>query len=260
MVTAYTIRNYEEAARKSGLQQEENASGTVNVGETERTVSKLGGGVLIGAGLLKGGFKGLLMAGLGGVLLYRGKTGHCSLYEALGAHSLESYEPGRFDSVSAQHGVRVEEAVTINRSPEEVYKFWRDHKNLPRFMGMIESVTSTDGIHSHWVAAGPMGVTLEWDAEIYNETPNEMIAWRSLDGSQIDTAGSVHFRPAPGGRGTEVHVNQKFDPPGGQAALLLAKLFRQDPETQTREDLRRLKQILEAGEVATVKGQPAGRA
>lgn len=160
------------------------------------------------------------------------------------------------DSVPAGAGVRVEEAITIDRPAMDIYHFWRDYANLPRFMGDIESVTGS-GSHSHWVAKEPLGVSLEWDAEIHNDVPGELIAWRST-GGQVETAGSVHFAPAPGGRGTEVRVNQKFNPPGGRLAVAAARLLGHDPASLTRANLRRLKALMEAGEIATVTGQTRG--
>jgi uncharacterized membrane protein len=252
MVTAEMIRAREEAARDVGR-----GDAVVNVGETERFLSKIGGGVLVGAGLLRGGLKGTLMAGLGGLLLYRGTTGHCSLFQVLGASTAEGRGPS--DSVPAQAGVRVEESIIIDRSPEELYRFWLDVTNHPRFEPDIVSVTPLNGNRSHWVAQGPLGVRLEWDAEAYNERPFEMIAWRSLDGGQVQTAGSVHFQALPAGRGTEVRVNQKFNPPAGKVGVAIASLLGHDPAATMREALRRLKQIMETGEVPTVAGQPSGR-
>jgi uncharacterized membrane protein len=125
-------------------------------------------------------------------------------------------------------------------------------------MDHLESVNSVGFNRWHWVAKGPAGVRLEWDAEIYNEKPNELIAWRSLDGNFIN-AGSVHFEPAPGERGTMVKVVMNYNAPGGKVSALLAKLFGQEPGQVIEEDLRRLKQILETGEVATIEGQSSGR-
>lgn len=254
MTTARAIQERERALRGG-----DDRGRSVNVGEVERMASKVGGGVLVGLGLMKGGLKGLVLAGLGGALLYRGASGHCSLYEALGADTADEHEPGPSGAVPAGAGVRVEEAITIDRSPEEVYRFWRDHANLPRFMHAIESVTSEDGVRSHWKTVGALGVGLEWDAEIFEDKPGELIAFRST-GGHVDTAGSIHFSPAPSGRGTIVRVNQKINPPLGKAAVAVAKLFGQGPEGQTRQDLRRLKQLLETGEIPTVAGQPSGRA
>jgi uncharacterized membrane protein len=257
MASAQSIRSSEDAAR--GLGPIGHATSPVNVGETERLASNLGGGVLVLAGLLRGGIGGMTMTLLGGSLLYRGLTGHCHLYQALGANTADEGR-GAFDSVPARQGVRVEEAVTIDRSPEELYRFWRDFQNLPRFMEHLQSVTVAAGNRSHWVTKAPLGQTVEWDAEIHNERENELIAWRSLEGSQVETAGSVHFRPAPGGRGTEVRVNLKVNPPAGQLGIALAKLFGEAPDQQIRDDLRRFKQIMETGEIPTTAGQPSGRA
>jgi uncharacterized membrane protein len=116
-----------------------------------------------------------------------------------------------------------------------------------------------EGTRSHWAARGPLGLRAEWDAEIITDHPNQVIAWRSLPNSDVDTAGSVHFTPAPGTRGTEVRVNLKYDPPAGQAGTLIAKLFGKEPGQQIREDLRRFKQLMEAGEVPTTAGQSTGR-
>jgi uncharacterized membrane protein len=140
-----------------------------------------------------------------------------------------------------------------------VYWFWRDFENLPRFMThLIDVDTTTDG-RSHWVARGPLGIKFEWDAEIFADIPGEAIGWKSLDGSDVDTAGSVHFRQLPHGRGTEVRVSLKYDPPLGKVGTAVAKLFGEAPEQQIRDDMRRLKQILEAGEIPTVDGQPRGK-
>jgi uncharacterized membrane protein len=112
-----------------------------------------------------------------------------------------------------------------------------------------------EGDRSHWVAKGPLGIRVQWDAEIYNENPNEMIAWRSLEGADVDNTGSVHFTPAPPGRGTEVRVVLKYNPPAGKLGAGIAKLFGEDPKQQIRDDLRRFKQLVEAGEITTTEGQ-----
>jgi uncharacterized membrane protein len=155
---------------------------------------------------------------------------------------------------------RVSRSITINRPPEEVYRFWRDLENLPRVARHLESVTVTSERRSHWRARGPAGTTIEWDAEIVEDRPNEMIAWRSVDRADVDNAGTVRFRPAPGGRGTEVTVELQYAPPGGAMSAAVAKLFREEPGQQVQDDLRALKQVLETGEVlvsdATVRRGP----
>jgi uncharacterized membrane protein len=145
--------------------------------------------------------------------------------------------------------VRVTKTIIVNRSPEEVYRFWRDLANLPTFMKHLESVQVTGDNRSHWKATGPGGKTVEWDAEIVEDQPNTRIAWRSLEGSDIDNSGSVQFERAPGGRGTLVRVELRYTPPGGVVSATLAKLFGEEPGQQVDYDLRAFKQVLETGEV-----------
>jgi len=242
MATADAIRARQDQAHGGWMHGR-----VVNVGQTERLASQVGGGVLVAAGLLQGGLKGLILAGLGGALVYRGATGHCDLYEALGANTADE-ERGPRDSVPARAGTHVVEAVTIGRAADELYRAWRDYTNFPRFMEHIESVTALDQNRSHWVACGPLDQRVEWDAEIIEERPGEMLAWRSLSGD-VETAGSIHFIPAPGGRATEVRVNLRFNPPLAGVGTAVAKLFGRDPATATRENLRRFKQLMETGEI-----------
>jgi uncharacterized membrane protein len=148
-----------------------------------------------------------------------------------------------------ERGIQTTKTITINRSPEEVYNFWRDLEKLPSFMYHLESVQSTGENRSHWVARGPAGVRVEWDAEITEDKPNELIAWRSVEGSDVDNSGWVEFEPAPGGRGTIVRVNIQYNPPGGMIGAGIAKLMGKEPGQQVQDDLRRFKQILETGEV-----------
>ena len=140
-------------------------------------------------------------------------------------------------------------AITVNRPPEEVYRFWHDFRNLPRFMHHLESVQVTGDRRSHWKTKGPAGMSVEWDAETVDDRPNELIAWRSVEGSQVDNAGSVRFVPAPGGRGTEVHVELRYSPPGGAVAAAIAWLFGESADQQVYDDLRAFKQVIETGEV-----------
>lgn len=151
----------------------------------------------------------------------------------------------------------VSRSITVNRPIEDVYAFWRDLENLPRCSIHLQSVT-VDGKRSHWVAKAPAGRTVEWDSEIVEEVPNEILAWRSLPGSEVQNAGSVRFRKAPGDRGTEVRVELRYDAPAGQAGATVAKLFGEEPDPQLRDDLRRIKQVLETGEVVLSDGSPEG--
>ncbi len=255
MSTATTTMTSRQEQRQ--VQPRGASSRAVNVGNTERLLSAIGGGVLAAYGLTRGSGLGLVMAAAGGALVYRGISGHCDLYGALGINTSDEHHSPRA-SVAAGHGVKVTDSVTIDRPLEEVYRFWRNFENLPRVMRHLDSVRA-NGNQSHWVVCGPMGVRVEWDAEIINDHPNELIAWRSLAGSDVNTAGSVHFQRAPANHGTEIHVSLKYDPPGGKAGAAFAKLFGREPSQQVREDLLRLKQLLETGEIPTATGQSSNR-
>jgi len=193
----------------------------VNVDETERWASGISGGALALLGFKVGGWPGLALAALGGGLIYRGATGHCNFYEALGINAVHSPNavPG------SVKGIKVEKSVTINKSPAELYRFWRNFENLPNFMSHLEAVRVDDNKISHWVAKAPGGTTVEWDAEIINEVENELIAWRSLEGMTVPNAGSVRFQALPHNRGTAVKVTLSYDPPGGGLGAAIAKLF-----------------------------------
>jgi uncharacterized membrane protein len=232
-------------------------SNGVNVADRERVASAVGGGALLLYGLSRGNLGGLALALVGGAVLYRGVTGHCHTYQLFGINTAEHHPPAT--SVPSRHGVKVERSITIQRKPEELYRFWRNLENLPRFMTHLESVTNLGNLRSHWVARAPLGITVAWDAEIITEKENELIGWRSLPGSLVDNAGSVHFRRAPGGRGTEVKVSLKYDPPAGKVGATIARLFGAAPEQQIQDELRRLKQLMETGEIPRTEGQPRGR-
>ena len=159
--------------------------------------------------------------------------------------------------------VHVETSIMIDKSPEDLYSFWRDFKNLPLFMKHLESVTTLDDGKTHWVAKGVGGIgasKVEWDAEIYNEIENEMIAWRSVDNADVVNAGSVRFHAGPQGHGTYVRVTLNYNPPAGNLGATLAQLLGKEPGQVIKQELRRLKQLMETGEIATVDGQSSGRA
>jgi uncharacterized membrane protein len=149
---------------------------------------------------------------------------------------------------------KVRKSLIINRSPEEIYQFWRKLENLPRFMQHLESVEDMGNGRSHWVAKAPAGTRVEWDAEITEDRPNELISWRSLEGADVDNSGTVRFEPAPGNRGAIVKVDIEYNPPGGVIGAAVAKLFGEEPGQQALESLRNLKQVLETGEVIISEG------
>ena len=224
----------------------------VNVGSVERGISLATGMVLLAYTLARRPKLSLPLGLDAGYLVYRGATGHCVLYQMLGINRSE---------VNGHEGIRVERSVTVNRPKAELYQMWRDFENLPRFMEHLDSVHVDDSDHglSHWVAKGPFDRRVEWDAEVIEERENELLVWKSLPGSTVESMGRVEFTDAPGGRGTIVHISLEYNPPGGSLGAAFAKLFGEEPNQQINEDLHHFKQFMETGEVATVQGQPSGR-
>jgi uncharacterized membrane protein len=161
-------------------------------------------------------------------------------------------------NVTKDMPIRVKAATTIRKPREEVYGFWRNFENLPRFMAHLEAVEASADGQSRWRAKGPAGMSVSWSAEVVEDRPNELIAWRSLAGGHMVHSGVVGFAEAPGDRGTEVHVDIEYAPPAGKAGKVLAKLFGEEPDTQIRDDLRRFKQVMETGEVVRSEGTPEG--
>jgi uncharacterized membrane protein len=157
-----------------------------------------------------------------------------------------------------QHGVRAANSITIMKSPEELYSFWRRLENLPQFMNHLKSVTEVDETYSRWVAKAPLNLSVEWDAEITEDIPNQKIAWRSLPESQIPNEGYVQFNSASEGRGTVVHVSLTYHPPAGKFGATVAKLFGEEPNQQIASDMRRFQRLMETGEIPTIAGQPVG--
>jgi uncharacterized membrane protein len=231
----------------------------VNMCSTERMISLIGGGVLAVVGLERRSSSGLLLALLGGEMLRRGITGHSHFYQAAGVRTAPMGQGSETTSVPYELGLRVDHSVTIAKSREEVFQFWRDIENFPRFMKNVDSVRTLGDNRSHWVVRAPAGRTVEWDAVVYNEEPNSMIAWRTLPDADVDHAGSVWFKDAPMGRGTEVKVELQYNPPAGVVGAVFAMLWGKEPEQQIKQDLARLKQILETGEIQTTDGQTSGR-
>jgi len=242
-----------------GLSRRRWQASHVNIDEGERWVSLVGGSLLLVFGISRGGRGGALAALGGGALIYRAARGHSQLYERLGLDSPPTHV-ARVTSLAHRRGVTVRRTVAINRPVEEVYAFWRDFENLPRFMRHLESVTCDGAQRSHWVARAPAGRRVTWDAEVTEERANELIAWRSLEDSDVRNSGTIVFERGAAGRGTTVRVALTYAPPGGKFAAVIAKLFGEEPGQQVTDDLRRLKQLMEAGEVPTIDGQSRGDA
>ena len=214
-----------------------------NTADTERWASLIGGGALVLLGLSQRSLRGALLAVAGGGLAARG----------LGVVE------GLQSAADANQSIKVEKTVTIDKPADELYRYWRDFANLPRFMKHLKHVTVIDDKRSHTIASAPIGNSVEWDAEIVGEEENRLIVWASVEGADVDNSGFVRFQPAPAGRGTEVKVVIEYNPPGGAIGAGAAKLFGEAPEQQIADDLRRFKQFMEAGEIATTEGQSSGR-
>jgi uncharacterized membrane protein len=229
----------------------------VNVGVAERGVSvTLGAALIAFAASRRRPFSSLLLAAAGAWLAHRGITGRCAVYDQLDMGTAEDDEEERLDAGS-HDDLSVEVAITIGRPVPEVYAFWRRLENFPLFMKNVVSVTERGGGRSVWVARGPAGETWQWESEILEDRPGELLVWRSLPGAEVHHHGAVRFQDAPAGRGTEVRVGIEFLPPGGIAGRVVARLARRLPAHRVEEDLRRLKQMLEAGETP-IAGFPRG--
>lgn len=223
-----------------------NLASPVNVGEVDRWIAGLSGGLLLAGGLWRRTPVSLIAAATGGYLLYRAVTKYCVFYDLLG---IDTSRPAA--KLPATRGITVEESVIVERPRNEVYCCWRDLGNLPRFMAHLESVTTERPGRSTWVAKAPLGTRVEWTAEIINDREDELIAWRSLPGSTVTNHGLVRFADAPGGEGTEVKVLLEYNPPAGVVGATFARLFGEDPSRQIASDLQRFKQLLEAGDLPT---------
>ncbi|MCY6491248.1 SRPBCC family protein [Leptolyngbya sp. GGD] len=212
--------------------------------DTEKWASIVGGSAMVLFGLQQRSLRGVLTAIAGGSLAYHGATAEKSLTDKVS------------DAVGINQSLKVEKTVTIRKSAEELYNYWHNFENLPTFMKHVKSVTVTDGRRSHWIANAPLGQSVEWDADIIKDEPNHLIAWASAENAEVNNSGFVRFSPAPGDRGTEVKVVLEYDIPGGRVSAAIAKLFGEEPEQQIGDELRRFKQLMEAGEIATTEGQP----
>jgi uncharacterized membrane protein len=213
----------------------------VNVGDTERAVSAVAGGVLAVWGLSRMSLGGLLLAGVGAALGYRAMTGHCDAYAAMGVNTARPRTVGNL-------GVKIDESIIVNAPPARVYAIWRNFENLPRVFSHVERVEVLDRTRSRWTIKMPGAPSVTWDAEIINDKPNELIAWRTAGSTLVEHAGSVRFELA--GDGTKVSVSLQYDPPGGRFGDALASLVSQDAGSQIARDLANFKRAVEEGRLA----------
>jgi uncharacterized membrane protein len=197
----------------------------------------------------------------GALVQNRGRRGRAlfALANVAAVTAADAVEARRLRASSAPptQALDVKKVITVNKPPDEVYGFWRNFENFPRFMTHVDSVENREDDKSHWVVKAPTG-TVEWNAEIAEERTGELIAWRSLPGSSVTNRGSVRFKQAPGGRGTEVEVELRYEPPAGTLGVTIAKLMGEEPATQLSDDLRRFKQVIETGEVVRSEGSLGG--
>src|SRR5262245_25147080 len=235
---------------------------SVTVGSVERLASLLAGPALVAWGLSRRSRGGLGLAATEGMLMYRGLGGRCFLYQALGISSTK----GHAEQVG-QLGVVIDREIPVDEPPAKVYAFWRDLRNLPIIMANLESVQVLSEHRSRWRAKGPAGTTFEWTAEIINDKPDELIAWRTEPDARVAHAGSVHFLPRPGG-GTLIRITLQYDPPGGEMTDLVARMLGVDPRRRIDEDLERLRDAFAragqdrdglSSESADTLGYPAAR-
>ena len=228
---------------REAMEQTQRSFDRFPIETTGRLVWLVAGAALTIFGLRRRSAGGLGLAVAGGALVQRGASGR---WPGSGAVRRRFRNPpGRSVSVPYGEGVRAERSIRVKRSPAELYRFWRNFENLPRFMEHVESVRITAPGRSHWVLRGPLGQRVEWDALVHNERVDRWIAWRSLPGSDLDHAGSVHFEPLPGGR-TEVRVELEYRPPAGKRGAAVAKLLGEEPDRQSAEDLRRFTRLVES--------------
>jgi len=218
--------------------------------QSSRMWSGVTGSMLLVYGMKRGSLLGRLVSLAGADLLTHSITGH-HIHETLGLTSSD-------EGISHQVGVQVRRSLCVGVEPQQAYEFFRKFQNLPRFMKHLESVSILDNERSRWVAKGPAGTHVEWDARIISDQAGEMISWRSENNPVVANSGSVQFEKAPRGRGTILRVSLQYAPPAGALGAIIAKLFGEEPELQLSTDLKRLKQVLETGEITTTEGQPAG--
>lgn len=224
---------------------------TPNVGQSERWASVLAGSALAAYGVGRRDGGGSVLALLGAALVYRGATARCPVYKALSVSTANEHRhddgapTSRAAVFRASDAVKIERSIVVNRDAPELYALWKDPRNLPQFMDWLEEVHPIDGRHARWKARGPAGTTIEWVAEVINEVPDSLIAWKSVANPDIKNAGSVHFRRQPDGGATEVRLVFEWVPPGGRAGMAVARLLGNDPANRIAAGLKKFKRMAE---------------
>lgn len=221
-----------------------------NLGNVERWISTIAGVALAAYGLKKRSKAGWISAAAGSGLVVAGIRGHSFLYDAFGINRAEHVE-NPVVSVPHGEGIKIEQTITVNRPPARLFRFWRNFENLPLVMKHLQSVTVIDDERSHWIAKAPAGQVVEWDAVIHTEIPDQLISWRSVDGSEVDHAGSVEFKQNGVGA-TDLKVVLNYRPPAGKVGAVLAKLFGEEPSQQIDEDLKQFKILIESTDISSL--------
>lgn len=217
-----------------------------NVGETERAFSFMGGLGLLLAGVARRGYSGVALGALGALLMRRGISGQCALYHQFGISGAASMRPGVPDNV----GVNLVRSILIERSPEELFAFWRHLPNVTRLSPWVKQLDALDDRHSHWVMQAPWGRRMEWNAFLINEHPNALIAWESEPGAEFENAGSIRFEREPHGLGTVVTMKLEFNPPGGLLGRLGLLFYGKGIRREIEHGLAQFKRLMESGENA----------
>ena len=275
------LAQYEPGHREQYPQSRNQGQG-LNVGQGERQLSVAGGAALLLYALINRSRSSLLTAPLGAYLVWRGQTGHCPVYDAMNINTAQTQQRwlgngnGQQPSWQGNTGVQqipiqqqssqqqsnqieIKRSVTVNKPATELYNFWRKLENLPQFMHHLEQVVQTGEKSSHWQAKIAGGIPVEWDAEIVDDVPRKRIAWRATPDSQVQQNGVVEFKEATGGRGTVVHVDMHYTPPGGIIGETFGRLLNGVTAQQVENDISRFKSLMETGEIPTTEGQASGR-
>lgn len=253
------IKPLHDAIRDSARDPEErHREHSSTLARSARALSAFSGALLLASGMQRREIGGIARSLLGALLMTHGLTGARPVswlrWRAAGGPHEAQERP------FPRQLVQLQRSLTIQRSADDLYAFWRNLENLPAVMPHLRSVTMLDSSRSRWVARGPFGRPVEWEARIVRDEPGRQLAWRSVEGSETIHSGIVRFIGAPAGRGTEVHVSWHYAPPAGRVGEGVARLLHNVPVQQLAEDLRRFKQIMEAGEIATTRGQPTSSA
>ncbi len=229
-----------------------NMASNTNMHPVERQVSTIAGGAFLLRGLIR---SSLTDAALAAALLYRGVTGHSYLYQMLGVSTA--------GQIGQSHGANdlpeVERSITIGKSADELYRFWRDPQNLSQIMGSFADVTPAGDNRMHWRLNGPLVQNMEWDTQIVEDRPGELLSMKAVDGSQLPNEATIRFSPAPADWGTVATLHFRFDPPGGALGNSLAKMLGAVPSVLAEKALRRFKSLIETGEMPTLEHNPSAR-